>query len=396
MVGRREGSFGNMAGVDSRGALQQHAPMEFRGRVFLAPLTKGGNLPFRRLCLAHGCDVTMGEMAYGYQVVKRSKSELALLRKHPEETCFGAQVAASRPADAIAAGLAAAERGASFVDLNCGCPIHDVVKRGMGAVLLQRPAQLGKLVAEMVKGLPVPVTVKIRLGWSADERNEGEVGKAVEQAGAAALCVHGRTREQRYSRAADWDAIARLAAELTIPVIGNGDLLTWYETHDRWQRSGVASVMVGRGALVKPWIFREIAEKQAWEPDASERLAVYHDLAQKMKVHFRDDAKGRERAMRFLPWHFEFFCRYRPLSAERWVAASREHPLLQTRFPDDEPDLGLLERLLRDPRPEVHERLAAILWEAPEPAAAEAQALELAAAMPPVAGDAGETATAHG
>ncbi|MBM4063517.1 MAG: hypothetical protein FJ265_20825 [Planctomycetes bacterium] len=86
--------------------------MEFRGRVFLAPLTKGGNLPFRRLCLAHGCDVTMDEMAYGYQVVKRSKSELALLRKHPEETCFGAQVAASRPGDAIAAEFAAAERGA--------------------------------------------------------------------------------------------------------------------------------------------------------------------------------------------------------------------------------------------------------------------------------------------
>src|SRR5688572_11686927 len=96
--------------------------MNFRGRVFLAPLTKGGNLPFRRLCLAHGCTVTMGEMAYAYQVVRRSKSELALLRKHPDESCFGAQIAASKPADAIAAGIAAAERGASWVDLNCGCP----------------------------------------------------------------------------------------------------------------------------------------------------------------------------------------------------------------------------------------------------------------------------------
>ena len=86
--------------------------MDFRGRVFLAPLTKGGNLPFRRLCLAHGAEVTMGEMAYAYQVRKRSKSELALLRKHDEEACFGAQIAASRIDDAVAAGNAAAERGA--------------------------------------------------------------------------------------------------------------------------------------------------------------------------------------------------------------------------------------------------------------------------------------------
>lgn len=369
--------------------------MDFRGRVLLAPLTKGGNLPFRRLCLAHGCRVTMGEMAYAYQVVRRSKSELALLRKHPDETCFGAQIAANRPADAIAAGLAAAERGASWVDLNCGCPIHDIVRRGMGAVLLQRPAHLGKLVAEMVKAIPVPVTVKIRLGWSEGEQNASEIAKAIEDAGAAAITVHGRTREQRYSRAADWDAIARIAAERAIPVIGNGDLLTWYETKERWEKSGVASVMIGRGALIKPWIFREVAEQRAFEPTAEQRLGIYLDLAKKMKEHFRDDAKGRERAMRFLPWHFEFFCRYRPLSEQRWVESSRQHPLMQTRFPDDA-EVPVLERLLRDARPEVHQRLATMLWDAPDEAAAVAAATALAAELPPVSGEAGEVATAHG
>ncbi len=370
--------------------------MDFRGLVLLAPLTKGGNLPFRRLCLDHGCRVTMGEMAYAYQVVKRSKSELALLRKHPDETCFGAQIAASRPGDAIAAGLAAVERGASWVDLNCGCPIHDIVRRGMGATMLQRPAHLGKLVAEMVKGLPVPVTVKIRLGWSEGEQNASEVAKVIEEAGAAAVTVHGRTREQRYSRAADWDAVARIAAERTIPVIGNGDLLTWYETHDRWQRSGVASVMIGRGALIKPWIFREIAERQAWEPTAEQRLGLWFDLAQKMKVHFRDDEKGRERAMRFLPWHFEFLCRYRPLSAPVYVEQAKSHPLMQTRFADDEADLPLLERVLRDSRPELHTRLADVLWRAADAAEAEARTLALAAEMPPVAGSTDEIAVAQG
>ena len=370
--------------------------MDFRGLVLLAPLTKGGNLPFRRVCLQHGCVVTMGEMAYGYQVVRRSKSELALLRKHPDESCFGAQIAASKAADAIPASLAAVERGAAWVDLNCGCPIHDVVKRGMGATLLQRPLHLGKLVAEMVAAVPVPVTVKIRLGWTESDQNASEVAKAIEEAGAKAITVHGRTREQRYSRAADWDSIARIAAERTIPVIGNGDLLTWYETHERWQKSGVASVMIGRGALIKPWIFREIAEKKAYEPDARERLGIYLDFAKKLKEHFRDDDKGRERAMRFLPWHFEFFCRYRPLSDERFVESSRQHPLMQTRFANDEQGLSLLEQLLRDARPAVHQSLAGILWAAPDLDTAEQQALSLAAEQPPVAGEAGEVAVAHG
>ena len=120
--------------------------MNFRGRVFLAPLTKGGNLPFRRLCLAHGAEVTMGEMAYAYQVKKRSKSELALLRKHADETCFGAQIAASKPADAILAGNAAVERGASWVDLNCGCPIHDIVRRTTFNRIRRLPASSSRLV----------------------------------------------------------------------------------------------------------------------------------------------------------------------------------------------------------------------------------------------------------
>ena len=113
--------------------------MDFRNRVFLAPLTKGGNLPFRRLCLEHGCTVTMGEMAYAYQVVRKSRSELALLRKHEDETCFGAQIAAMRIDDAVKAGAEAVDRGASWIDLNCGCPIHDIVKRRMGRLCCASP-----------------------------------------------------------------------------------------------------------------------------------------------------------------------------------------------------------------------------------------------------------------
>lgn len=337
----------------------------------------------------------MGEMAYAYQVVKKSRSELALLRKHEDETCFGAQIAAMRITDAVTAGNEAVDRGAAWVDLNCGCPIHDIVKRRMGATLLRKPRKLGRLVEGMVEGIKAPVTVKIRLGWSEDELNAREVARVCEEAGAQAVTIHGRTKDQRYTKAADWDQIAEIAAERSIPIVGNGDLLTWYETHDRWQKSGVASVMIGRGALIKPWIFREIAEKKAWEPTDKERLAVYLDFAHKLKEHFRDDEKGRERTMRFLPWHLGFFCRYRPLSDTQWVESSKDHPLIQTRMPSGE-DLSTLEQLLRDPRKEVHEKIADLLWDAGDLQEAEASALRLAEEMPPETGDAAEVATAQG
>lgn len=369
--------------------------MDFRGRVILAPLTKGGNLPFRRLCVSFGCQTTTSEMAYAYQVLRNRPTELALLRKHVDEPVFGVQIAASKPELAVGAGRVAAERGAAFVDLNCGCPIHDVVRRGMGATLLQRPAQIGRIVEAMVKELPVPVTVKIRLGWNEDDRNASEVATIVEQSGAAALCVHGRTREQRYTKAADWDAIAQIVKERTIPVIGNGDILTWYEAQDLQARAGCASLMVGRGALIKPWLFQEIAEQRSIEPVAEERVGIYRRFITFLKAHFRDDEKGRKRAMFFLPWHMGFFARYRPLPAERYREQSRAHPLLQTRLPDDEP-VSTLEALLRDPREDVHALLAAALWDASDDQDALARFHQIAALHPPQAGEAAEVATAHG
>ena len=139
--------------------------MEWHDKVLLAPLTKGGNLPFRRLCVDFGAEITVSEMAYARQVVRGSRSELALLRKHASEACFGVQLAVGKAEEAVAAGERAVRAGASFVDVNAGCPIHDVVRRGMGATLLQRPAAFARLVARLVDELPVPVTVKIRTGW---------------------------------------------------------------------------------------------------------------------------------------------------------------------------------------------------------------------------------------
>lgn len=369
--------------------------MNWHGQTILAPLTKGGNLPFRRLCVDLGAEVTTSEMAYARQVNRRSKSELALLRKHTSEPCFGVQLAAGTPQDAVSAGKQAVDRGAAFVDLNCGCPIHDVVKRGMGATLLQRPSALARIVEAMVEGLSVPVSVKIRSGWKEGKENASEVAALVESAGAAALIIHPRSREQRYTKAADWQLVARLVAERSIPVIGNGDILTHYEAAWRQQESGCASVMVARGALIKPWIFREIAESAEWQPSATERIALYRRLGGYMKEHFRDDARGHERAMRFLPWHFGFFWRYRPLPEAEFAEQAREHPLMQTRNPHQE-DLPLVEQVLRDPREEVHQRLADLMWAATSDAEAVAGVEAIGVELPPAADGGDEITTSHG
>jgi tRNA-dihydrouridine synthase 3 len=254
---------------------------------------------------------------------------------------------------------------------------------------------LARIVEAMAEGLPVPVTVKIRSGWQEGKDNASQIAALCESAGAAALIIHPRSREQRYTKAADWQLVAQLVAERSIPVIGNGDILTHYEAASRQQESGCASVMVARGALIKPWIFREITERADWQPTALERIGLYRRLAVYMKEHFRDDERGHERAMRFLPWHFGFFWRYRPLPEAEYGEQAREHPLMQTRRAEED-DLPLLEQVLRDPREDVHLRLAELMWVAESDAAAAAGVEEIGAALPPDLAGGGEIPTSHG
>ena len=335
--------------------------------LLLAPLTKGGNLPFRRLCVELGAVVTCSEMAYAHNLAKGVGRELALLRHHPSETFFGVQIAAHKAELAAQGTRIAIERGARWVDLNCGCPIHDTVKRGMGARLLQRTDTLSAIAQAMVaEAGDVPVTIKIRLGYNEGRENADEVTRRVQDAGAAAVIVHGRTREQRYSRAADWHKIGELVRAREIPVAGNGDVLTWYEAEERQRVSGVAAIMIARGALIKPWIFQEIRERRELCLTPVERIAIYHRLAGFFRDHFGSDELGERRAMFFLPWHFGFFCRYRPLPAEEWAERALEHPLMQTRDASPSPERceDPLEALLADGDKDLHRQIAEALWRA--------------------------------
>ena len=283
----------------------------FRGRLIMAPMSRGTDLPFRRLASEWGASVCVGEMAYAHKIAKRERSELPLIRRHPDESCFGVQLAGKHPEVMAEASRIAVDHGADFIDVNLGCPIDEATRRGFGAALLQRAAKVRAIVEAMKAAVSVPVTVKLRLGWSSEKPTYLKIGRAAQEAGADAVTLHARSRAQRYRKPADWDAIATLAAELSIPVIGNGDIFNGRDARGRLEQSGCAAVMVGRWALAKPWIFREFAEGVDLEPDADERLAVIRRYVELCRESFRDDDRGRIRTRRFLGFHQDFFRRYR-------------------------------------------------------------------------------------
>lgn len=283
-----------------------------QGRAVLGPMTKGCNLPYRRLCVELGAQITVGEMALARRLRQKRRSEFALIRRAADEPCFGVQLAGNRPEELGWAAALAEERGADFVDLNLGCPIDRFTRIGLGASLARQPRRIFRLVEAMKAGVTrVPVTVKIRLGWDDEHRNYLEVARVAVEAGADAIVVHGRTRDARYRYAANWEAIGEVARSVPVPVIGNGDILFPHEAAAARERSGCAAVMVARGALIKPWIFREMSEGYL-DLTAEDRLAIYRRYVALALEHWGDHDRGRSQAAEFTRWHLGFWCRYAP------------------------------------------------------------------------------------
>jgi tRNA-dihydrouridine synthase 3 len=269
---------------------------------------------------------------------QRRRGELALIRRAQDEPCFAVQLAGTNPDEMAWAAALAESAGADFVDLNLGCPIDHFTRKGMGAALGRQPNRVKKIVRTMADAVRVPITVKIRLGWNAEHRNYLDVATAAVDGGAAALTVHGRTREARYRHPADWDAIAEIAAAVPVPVVGNGDVLFPHEIDAHLSGGGCVAVMTARGALIKPWIFAETT-RGYWDITATERLAIYRRYVELACEHwgrrpdrngettesFRLDDYGRARLRPFLRWHVGFWCRYTPRHADgAW-------PSMQTR-----------------------------------------------------------------
>ena len=281
------------------------------GALIMAPMTKGSNLPYRRLCMELGAQVLISEMVVARRLKQRRQGEFALIRRAPGEPCFAVQLAGNNPEEMAWAAALVESRGADFIDINLGCPIDHFTRKGLGAALGRQPSRVRRIVQAMRTAVTVPVTVKTRLGWTADSLNYPALAQAAVDGGAEAVFVHGRTREARYRQPANWDAITELAAALPVPVIGNGDVHFAHEAHDRLAVSGCTAVMTARGALIKPWIFKEMQDGY-WDISAEERLVLYRRYVELALEHWGDDEHGRQRAREFLKWHVGFWCRYAP------------------------------------------------------------------------------------
>ena len=411
--------------------------IDFKEKVYVAPLTTVGNLPFRRVMKTLGADITIGEMAMAENIIAGQPSEWALLRRHASEDVFGVQLAGCHiDTMSRAAELIAATCSVDFVDINCGCPLDLVCNRGMGASMMGKHGRLRDLVVTMSRILPCPVTVKMRTGiekdkdlrfahkligkmriWSACGDNfsdfvkrspkalplprfhndHGDGVDKEEEAGVtdvsdssssflsypvAAVTVHGRTRQQRYSQTADWSYISScvdaansqtvlcpplvqlstdgydltnprvvkawglrdgeievakaeeervgltntsgittstnigklLVRPQRIPVIGNGDVMSYAEWREHIDATGVQTCLLARGVLIKPWLCTEIQEKRLnWDISSSERLDILRKFANYGLEHWGSDQNGVNHTRRFLLEWLAFLYRYVPV-----------------------------------------------------------------------------------
>lgn len=252
--------------------------IELKTPVISAPMAGITDRPFRLLAREMECGLVVTEMVSDQALIYGNHRTLQMLDFRGESGPLSVQIFGSRPETMARAAVMVVERGADIVDINMGCPTPKIVKNGEGSALMRNPALAGEIVAAVAAAVPgVPVTVKMRKGWDELSVNAVELARVVVQAGAKAVAVHGRTRQQFYSGKADWQIIRQVKEAVNVPVIGNGDIWSPAEALNMIRETGCDGVMIGRAALGNPWIFRDVVSYLATGvtpsgPSTAERL----------------------------------------------------------------------------------------------------------------------------
>ena len=287
--------------------------LDLKDKLILPSLCTFANLPFRRIVKKYGCDVTMSEMIMSQSLIEGKSSEWALARKDESEDIFGIQICTGEKIKAYKS-IKLLDKfcpDASFYELNCACPIDLVYNKGMGARLCETPTRVNTLLSAMRSATNKPIAIKVRTGKSENTIAENLV-PFLYDFGAGNVSIHGRTKNQRYSKDADWDYIEECVKVSKIPVIGVGDIFR-YTDFEKAKSKGVNSVAIARGALVKPWIFKEIKEKIDYDISVSERIDILRQFAEYGLMHWGSDERGVNTIREFMCHHLTFMSRYVPV-----------------------------------------------------------------------------------
>ena len=275
--------------------------------VILGPMAGVTDLAFRLLCREQGCDAVVTEMISAKALWYGNKNTIPLLETDEREAPVGVQIFGSEPELMGQMAHKIEDRCFAFIDINMGCPVPKIVNNQEGSALMKNPALAGRIVREIKNAVSHPVTVKFRLGFDEEHKNAVDFAKVMENSGADAIVVHGRTREQYYSGRADWMAIRKVKEAVSIPVIANGDVFSGADAVAIREQTGCDGIMAARGSKGNPWQFREIKAALAGEPlperpTAQERIAMLLRHA-KLCVEYKGEYTGIREMRKHAAWY---------------------------------------------------------------------------------------------